>query len=156
MRNIMFGVALMIAFAGGTSVTTASAADASPDGMESCRVSIPYIGCLYRSAPKAPDMAARAEPATPAPAVAKPCLLPATLCGEPVIEAAKLDQLQNSQELAERTMWLSFSSDQTIREALIKKAEEVCGVGKVAILDVDRPDYIRVPMSPHGYVHCAP
>jgi hypothetical protein len=65
-----------------------------------------------------------------------------------------MDQLQNTYELAHRTQWLGTASDESIRNSIMATAEAVCGQARIAILDVDRPDYIRVPMSPRGYLHC--
>jgi hypothetical protein len=65
-----------------------------------------------------------------------------------------MDQLQNTYELAQRTQWLSSASDETVRAAITARAEAVCGPAGIAVLDVSRPDYIRVPMSPRGYLHC--
>ena len=70
------------------------------------------------------------------------------------IDATKMDQLQNTYELAHRTMWLSFASDESVRSSILTTAQAVCGQAGVANLDVNRPDYIRVPMSPRGYLHC--
>jgi len=70
------------------------------------------------------------------------------------IDAAKMDTLQNTYELAHRTIWLSRASDDTVRSSIAAAATAACGQAGVAILDVDRPDYIRVPMTPRGYLHC--
>jgi hypothetical protein len=81
-------------------------------------------------------------------------LLLAGCAGMPQVEATKMDQLQNTYELVARPGFLRFPSDQQVKDALLAKAEEVCGVGNVANLDTDRPDYIRVGMTPRGYLHC--
>jgi hypothetical protein len=75
-------------------------------------------------------------------------------CTSVSIDATKMDQLQNTYELAHRTMWLSLSSDDSIRQSITATAEAVCGQAGVAILDLERPDYIHVAMTPRGYLHC--
>jgi len=75
-------------------------------------------------------------------------------CSSVSIDATKMDQLQNIYELAHRTMWLSTAGDDDVRTSIMAAAEAVCGQAGVALLDVERPDYIRVPMMPRGYLHC--
>ena len=70
------------------------------------------------------------------------------------IDVTKMDQLQNTYELAHRSMWLGGPSDEALRTEIAAAAMAVCGPAGVAILDVSRPDYIRVPMIPRGYLHC--
>jgi len=65
-----------------------------------------------------------------------------------------MDQLQNTYELAHRTMWLSMASDESLRESITATAGAVCGQAGVAVLDLERPDYIHAPMTPRGYLHC--
>ena len=82
------------------------------------------------------------------------CVLLAGCATSVDVDATKMDLLQNTYELAHRTQWLSTASDEAIRGAITAKADAVCGPAGIAILDVSRPDYIRVPMSPRGYLHC--
>jgi len=65
-----------------------------------------------------------------------------------------MDQLQNTYELADRSQWLISASDEAIRTSIAAAAEAVCGPAGIAVLDTNRPDYIRVPMTPRGYLHC--
>ena len=75
-------------------------------------------------------------------------------CSSVSVDATKMDQLQNTYELAHRTMWLSTASDESVRQSITAAAAAVCGQAGVAILDLERPDYIHVPMTPRGYLHC--
>ena len=73
------------------------------------------------------------------------------------IDATKMDQLQNTYELAHRSMWLSVLNtrgEDDLRRSIAATAQAVCGQAGVAILDVNRPDYISLPMTPRGYLHC--
>ena len=73
----------------------------------------------------------------------------------PRIEVTKLDSDEKTYELVPRPG--SFSSSISTEEAkqlLTAKAQEVCAPGSVAILDLDRPDYIRVELIPRGYLQC--
>ncbi|HXJ00404.1 MAG TPA: hypothetical protein VNH44_04230 [Micropepsaceae bacterium] len=82
-------------------------------------------------------------------------LLLAGCARTPDIEASKLDQLQNTYELTPRAGWVSFSgNDAKTTGALMAKATDICGSGNVAILDTGRPNYISLPMTPRGYLHC--
>ena len=81
------------------------------------------------------------------------CLLLAG-CSSISVDATKMDQLQNTYELAHRTMWLSTASDESLRQSITATAAAVCGQAGVALLDLERPDYISVPMTPRGYLHC--
>ena len=82
------------------------------------------------------------------------CLLLAGCASTVAIDATKMDQLQNTYELAHRSRWLSNASDEALLNAITATAVALCGPAGIAILDVSRPDYIRVPMSPRGYLHC--
>jgi len=82
------------------------------------------------------------------------CLFLAGCATSAGIDATKMDHLQNSYELAHRSQWLGGPSDEALRTSIAAAAMAVCGPAGVAILDVSRPDYIRVPMSPRGYLHC--
>ena len=82
------------------------------------------------------------------------CFLLAGCASSGSIDATKMDQLQNTYELTHRTMWLTTASDEAVRGSITAAAGVVCGQAGVAILDLDRPDYIHVPMSPRGYLHC--
>lgn len=75
-------------------------------------------------------------------------------CASVEIDATKMDQLQNTYELAHRTQWLTSVSDESLRASIMATATAVCGQAGIAVLDAERPDYIRVPMSPRGYLHC--
>jgi hypothetical protein len=85
------------------------------------------------------------------------CFLLAACSTTQSVDATKLDQLQNTYELAHRSMWLSVlytRDDEMLRRSIAATAEAVCGQAGVATLDVNRPDYISVPMTPRGYLHC--
>ena len=81
------------------------------------------------------------------------CLFLAGCTTSAAIDATKMDQLQNTYELAHRSRWLGGPSDDALRTSIAAAAMAVCGSAGVAILDVSRPDYIRLPMSPRGYLH---
>ena len=82
------------------------------------------------------------------------CFFLAGCAASTAIEATQMDQLQNTYELAHRSQWLGGPSEDALRISIAAAAMAVCGPAGVAILDVSRPDYIRVPMSPRGYLHC--
>lgn len=82
------------------------------------------------------------------------CFLLAGCASSASIDATKMDQLENTYELAHRTMWLTTASNESIRQSITATALAVCGQAGIAILHLDRPDYIHVPMSPRGYLHC--
>jgi hypothetical protein len=69
------------------------------------------------------------------------------------VRVSKMDLLQNTNELTPQTGWFG-SSDQELKQALRSTATSVCAPGSVLLVDVDRPDYIKVAMTPRGYVHC--
>jgi hypothetical protein len=83
-------------------------------------------------------------------------LLLAGCAGAPSIQTTRMDPLQNTYELKPKVGWLNlFDDNEAIKRSLVAKAEQICGPGNIAILDDDRPDYIRVPMTPRGYLRCA-
>ena len=85
------------------------------------------------------------------------CLLLAGCASAPV-EVSKLDMLQNTYELAPVehmwSFWLSMPSAEETKELLRTTAPSVCAPGMVGLLDVERPDYIRLEMVPRGYLRC--
>ena len=83
-----------------------------------------------------------------------PFFLLLTGCSSVSIGATKMDQLQNTYELAHRRQFVAIAGDESIGRSIAATAEAVCGQAGVALLDVKRPDYITVPMSPRGYLHC--
>ena len=70
------------------------------------------------------------------------------------VRIIKMDQLQNTYELAPRVGWVNSSSTEAVKQALAEAAAAVCAPGAVAMLDVERPDYIHLPMAPRGYLRC--
>src|SRR4029079_8203419 len=66
------------------------------------------------------------------------------------VRVSKMDLLQNTYELTPHVGWIGTGSDEERKEALRAISAEVCAPGTVAIMDVERPDYIKVAMSPRG------
>lgn len=126
-----------------------------PEMRESCALAIPFVGCVEfkMEEPQVPSLTN-----APPPEIQQECGFAVPFAGcidHPALEATRLDQLQNSYEVAHRSMWLNFSSDATIIREIESHTGQVCPPGSVASVDTKRPDYIRVPMSPRAYVHCA-
>lgn len=81
------------------------------------------------------------------------CLLLAGCESEPV-ETSKLDLLQNTYELTPASSWLSAPSAEEAKQSLRAAAPSVCTPGMLGLLDVERPDYIRLEATPRGYLRC--
>jgi hypothetical protein len=75
-------------------------------------------------------------------------------CASAPVEVSKLDLLLKSYELAPESRWLSSPSTQEAKQLLRTTAQSLCAPGMVGLLDVERPDYIRVEATPNGYLHC--
>ena len=76
-----------------------------------------------------------------------------TNSGGVLVQVEKLDLAENTYLLtpSERG-WLASTAD--LKQAMRSRAAAICMPGGVQILDVDRPAYIQVELSPIGYLHC--
>ena len=71
------------------------------------------------------------------------------------VRVTKVDLLRNSYELTPRVSWVRFSgSDEELKQEIRQAAAGLCGPAGTEVLDVERPAYILVPMTPRGYLHC--
>ena len=74
--------------------------------------------------------------------------------GGVLIHVMRLDLAENSYELAPSGNDVWFMSTADLKQAMRSRAAAICGTGGIQFLDVDRPYYIQVELSPRGYVHC--
>src|SRR5258706_8096840 len=74
--------------------------------------------------------------------------------GGVLVHVMRLDLAENSYELAPSDEDVWFTSTADLKQALRSRAAAVCGAGGIQFLDVDRPYYIQVELSPVGYLHC--
>ena len=77
-----------------------------------------------------------------------------TNSGGVLVLVERLDLAENSYELVPSGEDVWFTSTADLKQAIRSRAAAVCGAGGIQFLDVDRPDYIQVELSPRGYVHC--
>jgi len=75
-------------------------------------------------------------------------------CASAPVEVSKLDLLLKSYELTPESGWASTPSPEEAKQMLRTTAQTVCAPGMVGLLDVERPDYIRLEATPRGYLHC--
>lgn len=74
--------------------------------------------------------------------------------GGVLVRVMKLDLAENSYELAPSGHDIWFTDTEDLKQALRARAAVICGPGGIQFLDVDRPYYIQVELSPRGYLHC--
>ena len=74
--------------------------------------------------------------------------------GGVLIHVMRLDLAENSYELVPSGEDVWFASTADMKQAMRSRAAAVCGAGGIQFLDVERPYYIQVELSPRGYVHC--
>ena len=77
-----------------------------------------------------------------------------TNSGGVLVEVEKLDLAENTYLLTPYAElgWLTSTAD--LKQAMRLRAAAICMSGGVQFLDVDRPYYIQVELSPVGYLHC--
>jgi hypothetical protein len=77
-----------------------------------------------------------------------------TNSGGVLVQVEKLDLAENSYLLTPYAEdgWLTSTAD--TKQAMRLRAAAICMAGGVQSLDVDRPAYIQVELSPVGYLHC--
>ncbi len=73
--------------------------------------------------------------------------------GGVLIHVMRLDP-ENSYELVPSGEDVRFTSIAALKQAMRSRAAAICMPGGVQSLDVDRPAYIQVELSPVGYLHC--
>ena len=68
----------------------------------------------------------------------------------------KMDLEFNTYEITPSVPWVGFlgSSDEELKQEISQASAGLCGPNGALLLDVERPAYIRVPMSPRGYLYC--
>ena len=74
--------------------------------------------------------------------------------GGVLIHVMRLDLAENSYELVPSGEDVWFTSVAALKQAMRSRAAAICMPGGVQSLDVDRPAYIQVELSPVGYLHC--
>jgi len=77
-----------------------------------------------------------------------------TNSGEVLVQVEKLDLAQNSYLLTPYAEYGWRTSTADLKQAMRSRATAICMAGGVQSLDVDRPYYIQVELSPVGYLHC--
>jgi hypothetical protein len=77
-----------------------------------------------------------------------------TNSGAILVQVEKLDLAEKSYLLTPYAEygWLTSTAD--IKQAMRSRATAICMAGGVQSLDIDRPAYIQVELSPVGYLHC--
>jgi hypothetical protein len=84
-----------------------------------------------------------------------PFALLVALAGCADMRVTKTDLQRNSYEITPPVSWVRFrGSDEQLKDNIKEASAGLCGPGGVEILDVERPAYILVPMTPRGYLHC--
>jgi hypothetical protein len=82
-------------------------------------------------------------------------LIALTACASDAVRVTKMDLLRNSYEITPLVPWVSFQeNDAALKQQITQASAGLCGAAGIEILDVERPAYIRVPMTPRGYLHC--
>ena len=74
--------------------------------------------------------------------------------GGVLIHVMRLDLAENSYELVPSGEDVWFTPTAALKQAMRSRAAAICMAGGVQSLDVDRPAYIQVELSPVGYLHC--
>ena len=74
--------------------------------------------------------------------------------GGVLVHVMRLDLAENSYELVPSGEDVWFTSTADVKQAMRSRAAAICMPGGVQSLDVDRPAYIQVELSPVGYLHC--
>jgi hypothetical protein len=71
------------------------------------------------------------------------------------VRVTKMDLELNTYEITPSVPWVSFrANDEELKQQISQASAGLCGPNGIALLDVERPAYIRVPMSPRGYLYC--
>jgi hypothetical protein len=77
-----------------------------------------------------------------------------TNSGEVLVKVEKLDLAENTYLLTPYAEYGWLKSPPDLKQAMRSIAAAICMAGGVQSLDVDRPYYIQVELSPVGYLHC--
>ncbi len=77
-----------------------------------------------------------------------------TSSGSVLVQVEKLDLAENTYRLTPDAEYGWFISTADLKQAMRSRATAICMPGGVQSLDVDRPAYIQVELSPVGYLHC--
>jgi hypothetical protein len=77
-----------------------------------------------------------------------------TSSGGVLVLVEKLDLAENSYLLTPSAQDSFLTADSDLKQAMRSRAAAICGPAGVQFLDVDRPYYIQVELSPRGYLHC--
>jgi len=74
--------------------------------------------------------------------------------GSVLVRVMRLDLAENSYELVPSAHAIWFTDTEELKQAMRSRAAAICAPGGIQFLDVDRPYYIQVELSPRGYLHC--
>ena len=68
----------------------------------------------------------------------------------------KMDLQLNTYEITPSVPWASLgeAGNEELKQQIRQASAGLCGPNGVMLLDVERPAYIRVPMSARGYLYC--
>jgi len=76
-------------------------------------------------------------------------------CASDAVRVTKMDLERNTYEITPLVPWVSFQeNDEGLKQQITQASAGLCGARGVEVLDVERPAYILVPMTPRGYLHC--